>query len=137
MMLETLKNIESNKKDLQKFGILLGTVLVIISTFFFWQEKSYKILLTIGTTMFVLANMRPVLLKPIYRVWMALSTILGWVMTRLVLAMLFYVVVTPIGLILRFFGKDFLDSKLNVSKKTYWNITEVDSLNYEEYEKQF
>ena len=49
---------------------------------------------------------RPVLLGPVYRAWMALGAALGWINTRLLLGLVFYGLVLPIGLLLRLLGKD-------------------------------
>ena len=99
-MIEEIKNIKREKSDLKNFGITVGTVLLVITGFFFWKEKeSFQILLTISIFLFVLGIAAPLILKPVYVVWMVFATILGWVMTRVILTLLFYVIITPIGLI--------------------------------------
>ena len=137
-MLEEIKNIKSEKSDLRKFGITIGVILLIIAGFLLWKEKeSYQILLTFGVTLFILGIAIPVILKPIYWVWMILATILGWIMTRVILSLLFYIIFTPIGLILRFFGKQFLELRWDKSKESYWNFRTNEHLQNENYEKQF
>ena len=121
-MLEEIKNIKSEKSDLRKFGITIGVILLIIAGFLFWKEKeSFQILLTFGVTLCILGIVIPFILKPIYWVWMIFATILGWILTRVILSLLFYVIFTPIGLILRLFGKQFLEFKWNKTDSTYWN----------------
>ena len=137
-MLEEIKNIKSEKSDLRKFGITIGVILLIIAGFLFWKEKeSFQILLTFGVTLCILGIVIPFILKPIYWVWMIFATILGWIMTRVILSLLFYITLTPIGLILRFFGKQFLELRWDQSKESYWNIRTNDHLQKENYEKQF
>ena len=137
-MIDEIKNIKSGKSNLRKFGIIVGTVLLIIAGFFFWKEKeSFQLFLTIGTVLFVTGIVIPFTLKPIYWVWMVFSTILGWFMTRVILSLLFYVVFTPIGLIARLFGKQFLDLKQNHSQQSYWNMRIVETFDTQNYEKQF
>jgi len=137
-MIEEIKNIKSEKSDLRKFGIIVGIVLLIIAGFFFLKEKeSFQLFLTIGTVLFVTGIVIPFTLKPIYWVWMVFSTILGWFMTRVILSLLFYVVFTPIGLIARLFGKQFLDLKQNHSQQSYWNMRTVEAFDTQNYEKQF
>ena len=137
-MIEEIKNIKSEKSDLRKFGIIVGIVLLIIAGFFFLKEKeSFQLFLTIGTVLFVTGIVIPFTLKPIYWVWMVFSTILGWFMTRVILSLLFYVVFTPIGLIARSFGKQFLDLKWNKTDNTYWNHHSESIFKKENYEKQF
>ncbi len=137
-MLEEIKNIKSEKSDLQKFGITIGVILLIIAGFLFWKEKeSFQILLIIGVTFCILGIAIPFILKPIYWVWMIFATILGWIMTRVILSLLFYIIFTPIGLILRFFGKQFLELRWDKSKESYWNFRTNEHLKKENYEKQF
>ena len=137
-MLEEIKNIKSEKSDFRKFGITIGVILLIIAGFLFWKEKeSFQIILTVGTILFVLGILVPAILKPIYWTWMIFATILGWIMTRVILSLLFYIIITPIGLIPRFFGKQFLELKWDKSKESYWNLRTNEHLQKENYEKQF
>ena len=137
-MLEEIKNIKSEKSDLRKFGITIGVILLVIAGFLFWKEKeSFQILLIIGVTFCILGIAIPFILKPIYWVWMIFATILGWIMTRVILSLLFYIIVTPIGLIPRFFGKQFLELRWDKSKESYWNFRTNEHLKKENYEKQF
>ena len=137
-MLEEIKNIKSEKSDLRKFGITIGVILLIIAGFLFWKEKeSFQILLTFGVTLCILGIVIPFILKPIYWVWMIFATILGWIMTRVILSLLFYIIVTPIGLIPRFFGKQFLELQWDKSKESYWNFRTSEQKQNGNYEKQF
>ena len=137
-MIEEIKNIKSEKSDLRKFGIIVGIVLLIIAGLFFWKEKeSFQLFLIVGIVLFVAGIAMPFILKPIYWVWMTFATILGCFMTRVILSLLFYVVFTPIGLIARLFGKQFLDLKQNHSQQSYWNMRIVETFDTQNYEKQF
>ena len=137
-MLEEIKNIKSKKSDLRNFGITVGIILLVISGFLFWKEKeSFQIFLAIGIILFLIAISIPAVLKPVYWIWMIFAIILGWVMTRVILSLLFYVVFTSIGLALRFFGKQFLELRWDKSKDSYWNFKTNEHLQKEKYEKQF
>ena len=137
-MLEEIKNIKSEKSDLQKFGIIIGIILLIISGFLFWKEKeSFQIFLAIGIILFLTAVALPSVLKPVYWIWMIFAIILGWFMTRVILSLLFYVVFTSIGLTLRFFGKKFLELRWDKSKESYWNYKIKKKYKKSDYERQF
>ena len=137
-MLEEIKNIKSEKSDLRQFGITIGVILLIIAGFLFWKEKeSFQILLTFGVTFFILGVATPFILKHIYLVWMIFATILGWIMTRVILSLLFYIIFTSIGLIPRLFGKQFLELKWDKSKDSYWNYRATEKLKQGNYEQQF
>ena len=137
-MLEEIKNIKSKKSDLRNFGFTVGIILLIISGFLFWKEKeSFQIFFAIGITLFLTAIAIPAVLKPVYWIWMIFATILGWIMTRLILSILFYVILTPIGLVSRLFGKQFVELRWDKSNDSYWNLRTNEHLQKENYEKQF
>jgi hypothetical protein len=55
-----------------------------------------------------------------YRGWMALARAMGWVVSRVVVTIVFALVVTPIGLVARLLGKRLLDLRPDPSATTYW-----------------
>ena len=137
-MLEEIKNIKSEKSDLRNFGIIVGIILLIISGFLFWKEKeSFQIFLAIGITLFFTAISIPVFFKPVYWMWMIFGIILGWIMTLVILSLLFFIIITPIGLTLRLFGKQFLKLRWDKSEESYWNFRKNEHLQKGHYEKQF
>ena len=137
-MIAEIKNIKSEKSDLRKFGITIGVILLVIAGFLFWKEKeSFQIILAIGITLFIAGIVKPNILKPVYWMWMVFATILGWVMTRVILSLLFFLMFTPIGLISRLFGKQFLGLKWKHSQQSYWNMRTVEHFSKKNYEKQF
>ena len=137
-MFEEIKNIKSEKSDIRNFGITLGIILLLISGLLFWKEKeSYQIFSGIGITLSLIAIAIPSVLKPVYWMWMIFGIILGWFMTRVILSLLFYIIITPIGLTLRLFGKQFLELRWDKSKESYWNFRINEHLQNENYEKQF
>ena len=77
-------------------------------------------------------------LKSIYKVWMKLTVPLGWVMTRAILSILFFLVITPIGLVMRIFGNNPLDLKFNrESTNSYWISKRKANFEKKDYENQF
>jgi len=74
---------------------------------------------------------RLVFLKPVYIAWMKFVYLFGWVNTRLMLIIIFYLVFTPIGLVMRLCGVDPLERKINKKEKSYWKKKELSKPNYE------
>ena len=137
-MLEEIRNIKSEKGDLRKFGITIGIILITIAVLLLWKEKkSNEIFIVIGTLLCLTGFILPIILKPFYFAWMTFSVIMGWIMTRVILSLVFYGIITPIGLLSRLVGKKFLNLKLNKSDDTYWNYHGKHSLKKPNYEKQF
>ena len=121
-MIEEIKNIKANKKEIRKFGFLIGGALVVIAIFLLWKGSSYyHLVFIIGAIFIILGFFIPIVLKPVYIIWMTFATILGWIMTRVILVVLFYLIVTPIGLIAKIFGVKFLDLSWNKNVNSYWN----------------
>ena len=79
----------------------------------------------------------PSLLKPIQKVWMSLAIVIGWFVTRVILTVLFYLVVTPIGLVAKLSGKRFLDINFDRGVDSYWIPRETTKFNKRSYENQF
>jgi hypothetical protein len=62
----------------------------------------------------------PALLKPVYVGWMLAAFPIGWTVSHLLLGSIFYLVITPLGLLLRLFGYDPMKRKFEPAAKTYW-----------------
>ena len=136
-MFEEIKNIRTSVKDFRSFGITIGIILLIVSAILlYYNKESYQSLAIIASTFIGLGIILPVLLKPAYLVWMTFAVILGWVMTRVILSIVFYLIMTPIGLITRLLGEDFLALKIKDSN-SYWNHRDRSKESNQDYEKQF
>ena len=138
MIIEEIKNIKSGKRELRQFGITIGLVLGLLGSWFLWRNKEGSSLLLIAATLFLsLGFTLPRLLKPFQKLWMTLAVLLGWLMTRIILTILFYLVVTPIGLLAKVSGKDFLNRKFNSDASSYWIPRKAITPDKRNYEKQF
>jgi len=133
-----LEKLKTGARDLRKFGLMVGGVFVAIGVLFLLRHKSnYPIFLGLGSTLIVFGAIRPRALKYIYVAWMALAFTLGFVMSNVILTVFFFLVVTPIGLLSRLFGKDFLARKLDKPGASYWIPREHETRTAENYERQF
>ena len=136
-MFEELNSLKSSRKDLKNFGITIGFIILIIGAFLFVKEKdSFIYFFSTGSILIILGGITPVILKPIYKVWMIFAVIIGWIMTRVILSVLFFSIITIIGLFTRLIGKDFLNLK-SKSNESYWNIRNKERELNQDYEKQF
>lgn len=73
----------------------------------------------ISGTVGLLALVVPPLLKPLYIVWMKFGEIMGWINTRILLGVLFFIVMLPIGVLMKIFSKDPMRRKLEREAETY------------------
>jgi len=121
MLREEFKKIDTSLKKLREFGFLVGGVFCLIGAVMLWREKAmYPYMLGIGGVLVIFGAILPGTLKPIYCVWMGVALVLGWFVSRVLLSILFYIAVTPIALVTRLMGKDFLDLKFGEAKDSYW-----------------
>ena len=138
MILEEIKEIKESKKDLRKFGLTVGIALIVIAAILLITRKNSVFYFgTAGVILALLGLAIPQVLKPLNKIWMSLSIVLGWFMTRVILIFLFYIAITPIGLLTKLFRKDFLDIKLDKSRASYWQKREQKKFDRADYERQF
>ena len=138
MIWEEIKNIKSDKNELKKFGLTVGAVLLAVGLVLYFLEKPANLyFISIGAFLAAAGLSVPEILLPLQKLWMALAVILGFIMTRVILSILFFVVVTPIGFAAKIFGKDFLDEKIDRKKESYWHYREKKEYEKSQTEKQF
>ena len=75
--------------------------------------------LGLAGVLMVPALLYPTILRPAYRVWMAIGHMLGWINTRIILGILYYTLFLSIGFLLRLMGKDPMLRKIASSAQTY------------------
>lgn len=137
-MLQQIKNIKSGTKELRTFGITMAVILGTIGGFLLWRSSDYYPHLMVIAGLFLVSGLLvPVILKPVHKVWMTLSIILGTVMTAVILVLLFYLVFTPAGLLARLSGKRFLEWKFDPKAETYWIPKQRSVTDKGHYERQF
>jgi len=136
-MIDEIKNIKLAKQYLKRFGFTIGMILLLFGLFLFYKRIDYFIhFVSVGLIFLSLGLIAPKILKPIYAVWMTFAVLAGWIMTRLILIVLFYSLITGIAILTRIIGKDFLNLKIN-NKKSYWNNRDSEFELNQDYEKQF
>ncbi|OGZ42276.1 MAG: hypothetical protein A3C80_00370 [Candidatus Ryanbacteria bacterium RIFCSPHIGHO2_02_FULL_45_43] len=127
-----------DRKDLRKFGITIGVVFMMLGVLFFLKGGHNAVyLLFLGVVFTVLGVTVPLLLKPFYRIWMTAADMLGQLVTGIILCILFYIVITPLGFIAKLLGKHFVDLGFYVKQESYWNYKEQKELVNSDYERQF
>lgn len=132
---EQLHVLNDSRHHLRRFGFLVGTVFAVLGLWILLRGRTFYpgiILAGIGSLLILFGTLAPGLLKYVYRVWMGAAFAVGWIVSRIILIVLFGVVITPIGLILRLFRKRMLDLKYPDSVDTYWVRKPDDrTINYE------
>lgn len=135
----TDKAIIGRISELRKFGITMAIAFGLLSGLLFWRNKEYYWCFLISSLFFLFLGLcLPASLKHVYKGWMSMASVMGWFMTRLILVLLFYLIFTPIGLLLRLCGKKLLDIEFeNYSAKSYWINRQQLKFDKNRYDKQF
>ena len=105
----------------RNFGLTFFIVFLIISLWPLTNEEPIRIWSAIISLVFLflgLANSK--LLTPLNKLWFKFGIILGAIIAPIVMGVVFFFVVTPIGIIMRIMGKDLLKRKYDKKKETYW-----------------
>lgn len=112
-----------DNKGLRKFGLTTGVIIVVLFVAFFpWVFDATKMPIwpwVLAGLLWVPALLLPSVLRPVYTTWMKIGHGIGWVNTRIILGVLFYIMVLPMGLIMRLFGTDPMSRKLDKSVSSY------------------
>jgi polyferredoxin len=139
MIAKDIKELKTTSRDLRKFGLLVGGVFVVLGLIWWARGKPYFAwALAPGAVLLAHGLIWPRALKYVYIVWMSLAIVLGYIVSTVLLTIFFFLVITPIGLIARLAGKDFLSLKLNRQAPTYWLAREGKSPKTPaDYERQF
>jgi saxitoxin biosynthesis operon SxtJ-like protein len=108
-------------KQLRSFGFIAGGGFAIIALWptVFRNGHPRLVMLMLAGLLLLLAILLPRSLRPAYRVWMALGHVLGWVNTRIILSVMFYILFMPVGLVMRLLGKDPMLRKFERNIDTY------------------
>ena len=121
MIRKELKSLKIEKKTLRNFGLLFFVVLIAMAGLSYWKGRSNWPWFIGGSGLFLILGLfLPFLLKPFYKVWMTFAFLLGWVMTRIIVTLAFFLIFTPMGFVFRVIGKDLLNEKIDRNAATYW-----------------
>lgn len=103
------------------FGLVFAGFFALVSVLSWYRDhRGWHYTLPLAVAFLVIAYTYPKVLAPLNRLWLKFGLLLYKVMNPLVLGLLFFVTITPIGLIMRAFGKDFLRLRMDRGAKSYW-----------------
>ena len=113
---------QPGKKELREFGLITGAIAAVLFGLLLPWLFDHKLPLwpwIVAGVLWAWALLLPASLQPVYRGWMAIGHVLGWINTRIILGIMFFIVFLPAGLIMRLLGKDPMARKIDKSQTTY------------------
>jgi Saxitoxin biosynthesis operon protein SxtJ len=129
----------ASRAMLRSFGLTVGGITALLGGWWIYRGKFVSIApisVGLGGLLLLLGLAAPAALRVPHRLWMGLGEALGFVMSRLVLAIVFFLVVTPIGFIRRRLGADPLRRRA-ASAETYWEDYPVSRQDRRHYKKMY
>ena len=106
----------------KSFGIVFFIVFLIIAFWPFVSFSTFKIWpLLISIIFLILGLMNSKILSPLNKIWFKFGILLGSIVSPIVMSIIFFVIITPIGIIMKMLGKDLLNKKYN-KQNSYWII---------------
>lgn len=118
--MEQIKKLD--QKGLREFGLISGTIVAVIFGFILpvFRHHSLPVLpWIIGVFFWLWAIVAPATLNFVYKIWMRIGLVLGWIQTRLILGIVFYVIICPMALIKRLLNRDSMRRSFEPNLSSY------------------
>ena len=116
-----MKQKEIKTASNKSFGIVFFVIFIIIALWPLLKDENIRVWSIIVSIIFLtLGLLNSKILTPLNQLWIRFGILLGKIVSPIVMGIIYFGVVTPIGLIMRIFGKDILNLKIDKNKKTYW-----------------
>ena len=115
-------NTMPNKTELRKFGLITGGLIIgLFGLLLPWVFGRHHALWPwiIGVILVIPALILPAVLAPVHKYWMRFSHVLGWINTRIILSLVYFLMITPLGLLMRLFASDPMKREFDKNATSY------------------
>jgi hypothetical protein len=104
----------------RKFGLTVGTAFLLLTGILVWRDHATASMVTggLGGALVLLGVVAPGVLGPVERAWMAMAHAISKVTTPIIMGLVYYLTVAPIGLIMRLFGRQ--PMRRTLKDGSYW-----------------
>lgn len=104
-----------------KFGLFFTTVFFISSSYFYIRDFNYAFyaFMALGIIFLLITFIKAEILRPLNRMWMILGMSLGMIVSPIILGVIFFLIFSPIGILMRLFGRDELHLQQK-NKSSFW-----------------
>lgn len=128
---------KKEKRDIRLVFLIFCAIFSVLSWRHFPSTSSY-VLMGVVLVLLPLITFSPLLLLPIFKVWLRVAKAIGWFNTQIILTFIFIMIFIPFGLLINLFRKDTMRRKLLKAEETYWEPYEQAGLkDRNRYERQF
>lgn len=132
-------NLNPTKKELKKFGLVFSVILLALGflNLHKGREIAFLCLGLFSLLILLLSILCPKGIKPFYFIITRAGRVIGWINTRVLLILVYYLMLTPMAIIFKLFRKNFLDRSFDKNCQSYWIPKASDSAGQGGYEKQY
>ena len=128
-MSEHSHHIEVKLGSEKNFGLVFALVFLIVALFPLLGEGSVRYIpLGISAALAVLAFVFPPVFRIPNKLWFRFGLLLGSIMTPVVMGVVYFTTIVPMGLVMKMRGKDLLNTKLDPERKSYWHERTPDDM---------
>ncbi|MEP3196750.1 MAG: SxtJ family membrane protein [Lentilitoribacter sp.] len=123
----------------RSFGFLFSFIFLALALYLFYNNylKLTLILMILSVVFLVISLVKAQLLHPMNKAWMALGLALGLIVSPIVVCTIYFVLITPVALITKMFGRDELRIKMDRNKSSHWVDCSSVSDNFFDFKRQF
>jgi hypothetical protein len=135
-----LSKLKQDRAALRNFGLTMAAALAVIGVamrFVGHHPRRAFWTWAIAAAFLLFGLVAPRALRVIHRIWMGFAFVLGWFVSRIVLGLIFFAVITPISLVMKLTGKDVLGERIDRGAASYWIPRETVSEDPKRCEKPF
>ena len=132
-------NLNPTQKELKQFSLIQLLFCILVSGWFYFKYGnifSATIISVISFLVFLAARIYPSAIRALFVVLTIIAFPIGWVVSHVILFLVFYLLVTPVGLIMKLVGYDPLHRKIDKNTTSYW-INRSENKSSESYFKQY
>lgn len=115
---------EFTASDGRKFAFPVGTAFLVLAGILFWREKetAMRVMIGLGSTLYVVGAIIPGYLGPVYRGWMKMALLISKVTTPIFMSIVYFLVLTPTGIVMRILGRKPMEHPMQ--DDSFWHSTE-------------
>jgi len=118
-----MKQKEIKTSSNKSFGLVFFVIFMTIALWPLLNDENIRFWSIIVSIIFLILGLfNSKILTPFNKLWMRLGIFLGAIVSPIVMGIVYFAVITPIGLIMKLFGKDVLNLKIDKNKNTYWTL---------------
>ncbi len=130
-------DIKKERRDIRLVFLIFSAIFSALAWKHFPSISSY-VLMGLVIIMLPLIAFFPILLRPVFKLWLKVAKAVGWFNTQIILSIVYILIFIPVGLLMRLFRKDQMGRKLLKAEETYWEAYEQAGLtDRSRYERQF